>query len=493
MDSAKQEVFVMSEARQEPELPRAALAAARQYSEDLWRLPNVIGFGVGYKSVNGRPTNTIGVVVHVERKQPPASLSTMERIPKELTVYGEKVPTDVVEIKVPLLCQGPLDFAKYRPVRGGCMIESAAGMGTAGGVFFDNATHAPVMLTNNHVLTGGAISVPADRSITQPWRVWSYDQIGDTLRVVPWNLAPLGANYTFECTVDAGIHNVLPGVNHQISIIDIVGKQPFYALPPTMGMRLQRRGITTHLKTDTVEMIGVEHVAKLPGSNKRVRVGAGGTVFTLRADPGQLSGQGGDSGSLAVDAGAGRGLVWAATGTLGGLTWACDLPTVIGALGIITACGAGRQTMVSNALLTVRGQTDRAAVEMHTLKFDRFRARYLSPRGEGFLSGALGALLDDEFGKAIASALLTDDEFAGLLNRAIGPWVVQPTAFDMLEFKLSDRFLPDLRAAFARLDQIEPDTVELRWLEDVFANSEGLSMREVLDRRVPLPAMTLSS
>ncbi|MGW6574041.1 hypothetical protein ACWGAN_17915 [Streptomyces sp. NPDC054945] len=485
----------MSEARQEPEFPRAALAAARQYSEDLWRLPNVIGFGVGYKSVNGRPTNTIGVVVHVERKQPPASLSAMERIPKELTAYGEKVPTDVVEIEVPVLCQGgPYDFAKYRPVRGGCMIESAApAMGTAGGVFFDNANKAPVMLTNNHVLTGGAINVPADPSVTQPWKVWGYDQIGNTLRVVPWNLAPLGASYTFECTVDAGIHNLLPGIDHQISIIGIDGKQPFYALPPTLGMRLQRRGITTHLRTETVEMIGVEGVFKLPSSTKRVRIGVGGTLFTLRADPGQLSSVGGDSGSLAVDAGAGRGLVCGGTGSLGGLTWACDLPTVIGALAIITACGAGKQTMVSNALLTVRGQADRAAVEEHTLKFDRFRARYLSPRGEGFLSGALGALLDDEFGKAIASAVLTDDEFAGLLNRAIGPWLVQPTAFDMLEFRLPDRFLPDLRAAFARLDQIDPDIVELRWLEDVFANSEGLSMREVLDRRVQHPTMALSS
>lgn len=48
--------------------------------------------------------------------------------------------------------------------------------------------------------------------------------------------------------------------------------------------------------------------------------------------------------------------------------------------------------------------------------------------------GALGALLEMEPGRTIAEALLADEDFSGLLNRAIGDWLVLPTVFEMLEY-----------------------------------------------------------
>ncbi|MFD8749602.1 hypothetical protein ACFV0O_01245 [Kitasatospora sp. NPDC059577] len=485
----------MSHASQKPEPPRAPLAAARAHTAELLRLPNVTGVGVAYKVVAGRRTETVGVTVNVSRKEPPTHLSRLQRVPGELTVNGETVRTDVVETAMPRFCAGPVDFAEYRPVPGGCMIESMVPMlGTVAGVFYDRQwPYDAVLLTNNHVLCDPdrLFELPPDTRVLQPWAggVFPAEFIGRSRRIVPFYRAPLGSENAFECTVDAGIVALDPPVRPQFSVLEIPGKHPFVVLPPSLGERVLRRGITTRLQSGTVEAIGVTQQMQ-SATGKIVLLGVGNTLFQIRSDPGDPAAQEGDSGSIVLDSTATRGLVGATDFALGGRTWAYDMLTVMAVLDIDTACKGSKRDLIRRMALTHPETTAslKSFVDMHTEKFERFSAEYLTPRREGRLAGALGTLLEGASGQAIAEAQLTDEDFAGLLTRTIGPWLVRPTAFDMLEYRLPDDFAPSLRAAFTRLSDLRPEAVDTHWWDDAFRDVGGRSMREVLDRRVQAPA-----
>jgi len=60
----------------------------------LLRLPNVLGVGVGYKTVGGKGTDRPAIVVMVRKKVPAGTLQQAERVPPVI----ESVPTDVVEV-----------------------------------------------------------------------------------------------------------------------------------------------------------------------------------------------------------------------------------------------------------------------------------------------------------------------------------------------------------------------------------------------------------
>lgn len=70
---------------------KAAVAAAKEYRDELMSKPGVVGVRAGYRVVNRWLTTTPAVVVSVNRKKLPAELSEDERVPEE--VGG--VPTDV--------------------------------------------------------------------------------------------------------------------------------------------------------------------------------------------------------------------------------------------------------------------------------------------------------------------------------------------------------------------------------------------------------------
>lgn len=488
----------MSQHPHVPEPSRAALAGARLHADDLLSLPNVTGVGAARKVVGGRRTDTVGVVVYVLRKEPSANLDARHCVPPELIVGNEGVPTDVVEIAQPRMCD--LDDAKYRPIRGGCQIQSVSGLGTAGGVFFDRRPpYEAVLLTCNHVLTSPdrPFELPGNRSVWQPGGGHA-EFVGASARVVPMFPAPLGADYAFDSVVDAGIVEVGPGIGKWFRVVDIAGKHPYVALPPYEGMEVVRRGFRTQLKTGTVEAVGVTLITgNAMAGQKRCKIGGGGTVFAIRSDEGQISGMPGDSGSLVVDAAgqATRGLVFAADSLSGGLTWACDIVDVMGAMEIDTICSRAIHLSVDGAVLKhlAFALSDRERLtEEHVRKFTRFRADYLSPDREGLLGGGLGVLLEGTSGQEIAEALVTDDDFAGLLNRAIGAWLVQPSAFEMLEYQLPENFTADLLAAFTRLTRISEGAVDVDWLADTFQDADGRSMREVLDRKVRAPEPVFS-
>ena len=65
----------------------------QRYRDQLMRLPNVVGVGVGPKLVAGKPSGVLAIRVYVRSKVAQDRLGEDERIPAEL----EGIPTDVIE------------------------------------------------------------------------------------------------------------------------------------------------------------------------------------------------------------------------------------------------------------------------------------------------------------------------------------------------------------------------------------------------------------
>lgn len=65
-----------------------------KYEQELLKLANVVGVGVGYKVVGGQPTNTISIVANVTAKKPLGQLAWQDIVPVEL----DGMLTDVQEV-----------------------------------------------------------------------------------------------------------------------------------------------------------------------------------------------------------------------------------------------------------------------------------------------------------------------------------------------------------------------------------------------------------
>jgi hypothetical protein len=76
--------------------------------------------------------------------------------------------------------------------------------------------------------------------------------------------------------------------------------------------------------------------------------------------------------------------------------------------------------------------------------------------------------------------ITADEDTAGLLDRAFGEWLIQPTVFDMLEYRFQADLGAHVAAAFQKLRRSSERVPELDLLERVFTVAGGRSMRELL-------------
>jgi len=185
----------------------------------LLKRPNVVGIGIGFKVSGKRQTDELSVVVLVQQKLPPASLSEEAFIPQEVS----GVRTDVLQVGQLRALQAPVD--RWRPAPGGVSLgHYKVTAGTFGGVVYDRRSGERLLLSNNHVLAnsndaqrGDPILQPAPYDGGQLAR----DQIARLERFVPirYTIAPpacsLARNY-------ARLGNALAhliGSQHQIQVI----------------------------------------------------------------------------------------------------------------------------------------------------------------------------------------------------------------------------------------------------------------------------------
>lgn len=124
--------------------------AQQQFQLELLAKSNVVGVAVGYKDQKGEPTDELAIVALVERKLPIAALSAQDVVPKEL----DGARTDVFEIGyvTAQVNSGPRDI--WRPtIPGGVSIaHPMVTAGTLGALVTDATTGDVLILSNNHVL-----------------------------------------------------------------------------------------------------------------------------------------------------------------------------------------------------------------------------------------------------------------------------------------------------------------------------------------------------
>ena len=259
-----------------------------------------------------------------------------------------------------------------------------------------------------------------------------------------------------------------------------------------------RRGFRTQLKQGTVESVDVTVRVKQDKDNY-VMIGGPDCVFAIRAGELAMAAMRGDSGSLVVDAdgAAARGLVFASDELMGGITWACELGTVMSLLELDTPCTGSFNALIRRSVFKrlaspwalsqdIAGAAGigHSLVAEYVANVTRFRRDHLGTEAEGTAGKALGAAFH-RLGPALAKVLATDEDAAGLLDRAFGEWLVQPTVFDLLEYRFSDEASANISTAFDRLRHLGVDAHALDVVASVFVRAGGRSMRDLVADPLP--------
>jgi hypothetical protein len=157
-------------------LPQQQVAQVKEQAKgELLSLPNVVGVGVGYKTVGEVRTGEMSIVVMVRRKLPVAALPPEALAPKKV---GE-VNVDVMQVGDIRAQQSRTD--RVRPAPGGVSIgHYLITAGTLGCVVRDQATNTRLILSNNHVLANSNDAAVGD-AILQPGPVDGGRPANDTI------------------------------------------------------------------------------------------------------------------------------------------------------------------------------------------------------------------------------------------------------------------------------------------------------------------------
>jgi hypothetical protein len=73
------------------------------------------------------------------------------------------------------------------------------------------------------------------------------------------------------------------------------------------------------------------------------------------------------------------------------------------------------------------------------------------------------------------------------MDVALGDWMVQPTVFDMLEYRVPEDMGDRLGRAFDRLRELNPKATGFEWIGPAFSKCGGVRMRDLLSRSAPRP------
>jgi len=292
-----------------------ASSAKAQNVSSLIKLPNVVGVGVGYKEVGGQRLDTLSVVVMVKEKT--SKLPQSQKVPPMI----DGTYTDVIQVGE---LKALANTGRFRPAPGGVSIgHYAITAGTLGVIVRDRATGQRLILSNNHVLANSNDADIGD-AIIQPGSADGGQTATDTIALLE-RFEPI--RFTSEpgtcsiASVYAGVGNFLAelvGSSHRVDVIkqqqtsnriDAALARPINegdvldeildigtvagVAAPTLGMPVRKSGRTTGFTTGQINLLD---------ATVDVSYGVGRTArFEGQLVAGPMS-QGGDSGSLVVDA-----------------------------------------------------------------------------------------------------------------------------------------------------------------------------------------------
>lgn len=293
--------------------------------EEILKKPNVVGVGLGYKTARGRQGDSLCVVALVEQKVPRSALAPGELIPEEV----DGVKTDVRQVGQLRALQARTD--RWRPAPGGVSIgHYNITAGTLGCLVRDRVTGEKLILSNNHVLADSNAGRLGD-PILQPGAFdggrLERDSIARLERFCPieYLQEPSSCSIANLFTHLVNFISGLLGSRHQIVAIrldqtaanrvdaavarpleeDLVKDELLDIGPvaghrePQLGMRVRKSGRTTAYTTG--EIVVLDATVNVQYGRGREARFIGQIVTTPMS-------QGGDSGSLLVDAEAQEGI-----------------------------------------------------------------------------------------------------------------------------------------------------------------------------------------
>lgn len=284
-------------------------------NRELFKKPNIIATGIGYKRVQGKKTGQLCIIASVEIKVAASSLKQNQLIPS--TIDG--IPTDVYPVGPVHILQSPT--GRFRPSPGGISIGhfniTAGTLGCL--VKKGNKIH---ILSNNHVLANSNQASMGD-VILQPGPhdggMVSNDQIAKLSGFIPIRFE----NEKSSCRFSNGLTGLfnfftrLSGSSTRLysskiqqngNLVDCAIAEPFNdsdvkneilqigriknIAEGVLDMNIKKSGRTTGFTQGSIEQVDV---------TVKVNFGAGKTaLFTDQLMAGGMS-QGGDSGSVVLN------------------------------------------------------------------------------------------------------------------------------------------------------------------------------------------------
>jgi hypothetical protein len=471
------------------------ILAAR--AEQLHRLPNVIGTGIGKRRRGGEEVDEPCIVVSVERKLAKTELRDDELVPAELSVPGlGSAPTDVVETGRPQLVA---DTAQYRPVRGGCVITPGMGRGTLGGIAYDANALDPAFVTCWHVLFSPSFfATIGTRTVSQPGGFGTaIGEAGDA--------APLQFGQGFDVTG--------PGYNqHPLNPVDAAkGDFRYLGQPPNVEFNVLdigsaiyelrwastddavwKHGYKTGLTKGKVVETDYRFTDLDYGSGFYASIGGPGSgCVKIESESRDAFLGKGDSGSVVFlqergvvsSAYPAVGILFAETGGDPSTTgYACGINAAFSALNLLTVCRgiylrALRQAAVRKGiyqpLSAGMAEASFGGVAEQIKRFDELRdyAGDASAPGRALLDLATAAI------PQIADPVHRDPIAFGLFVRLVERFGLQPTVLDMLEMEIDAEAVDLFRRLLARLERVEPASSEA-------VSEVGKALADVHDKRI---------
>jgi len=138
---------------------------------------------------------------------------------------------------------------------------------------------------------------------------------------------------------------------------------------------------------------------------------------------------------------------------------------------------------------SVTGSKGNVVIDEVVTKVGRFRDKHLSADTDVGLGSRIGRALR-QLGPDLAQMITADEDTAGLFDRAFGEWLIQPTVFDMLEYRFQADLGAHVAAAFQKLRRSSERVPELDLLERVFhRRGRPLSAGAARIQRLGLPEL----
>ncbi|WP_413543942.1 hypothetical protein [Citricoccus nitrophenolicus] len=288
----------------------AAIKPVKEHAEDeLLGRPGVVGVDLGEKVRGGRGTGEPSILIFVTRKKPEAELASDELIPAEI----EGVPTDVQEMVIELQSARQrveegrqVDGSRYPVLAGGISMGPSRAVslappdvaeegeytfvGTLGALVRDRGSGAVMAMTNFHVACVDDQWSAGDRMV-QPGRPDGGDPAADEFGTL--TRAQLTEN------TDGAVVTLDEGRQWSAEVTGVGSVTGIAEAAP--GLEVQKRGRTTEHTAGTVASteasLSLDYGDGLGSRTFRRQV-----RITTDAERSERFSDGGDSGSVVLDA-----------------------------------------------------------------------------------------------------------------------------------------------------------------------------------------------